>query len=114
MSTLVLFHDRPLLVGFLVGITCTLMVAFDVQHRHLGRALASRRMRAYAALFLAVLALSAALSGFGAGVALVLTTLLAYGFSPSIAAFRRVLTTRNGADAQASRKEASSTKSPAL
>jgi phosphatidylserine synthase len=94
MSTLVLFHEHPLLVGFLVGITCTLMVAFDVQHRHLGRALASRRMRAYAALFLAVLALSAALSGFSAGVALVLTTLLGYGFSPSIAAFRRVLASR--------------------
>lgn len=103
MSSLVLFHDRPLLVGFLVGITCTLMVAFDVQHRHLGRALASRRMRAYAALFLAVLALSAALSGFSTGVALVLTTLLAYGFSPSIAAFRRVLSSR----------AASSSKSPA-
>lgn len=94
MSSLVLFHDRLLLVGFLVGITCTLMVAFDVQHRHLGRALASRRMRAYAALFLAVLALSAALSGFSAGVAIVLTTLLAYEFSPSVAAFRRVLQSR--------------------
>jgi phosphatidylserine synthase len=111
MSTLVLFHDRPLLVGFLVGITCTLMVAFDVQHRHLGRALASRRMRAYAALFLAVLALSAALSGFSAGVALVLTTLLGYGFSPSIAAFRRVLTSRTQAVGHGAR--GASAKSPA-
>jgi phosphatidylserine synthase len=98
MSSLALFHERPLLVGFLVGITCTLMITFDVQHRHLGRALASRRMRAYAALFLAVLALSAALSGFSAGVALVLTTLLVYGFSPSIAAFRRVLSSRKGTE----------------
>jgi phosphatidylserine synthase len=103
MSSLVLFHERPLLVGFLVGITCTLMITFDAQHRHLGRALASRRMRAYAALFLAVLALSAALSGFSAGVALVLTTLLVYGFSPSIAAFRRVLATR--VDARGSARE---------
>jgi phosphatidylserine synthase len=112
MSTLVLFHDRPLLVGFLVGITCTLMVAFDVQHRHLGRALASRRMRAYAALFLAVLALSAALSGFSTGVALVLTTLLGYGFSPSIAAFRRVLISRGRAVDHGARSGASA-KSPA-
>jgi hypothetical protein len=81
-------------VGFLVGVTCTLMITFDAQHRHLGRALASRRMRAYAAVFLAVLALSAALSGFTTGVAIVLTTLLGYGFSPSIAAFRRVLVSR--------------------
>lgn len=109
MSTLVLFSQRPLLVGFLVGITCTLMVAFDVQHRHLGRALASRRMRAYAALFLAVLALSAALRGFEAGVALVLTTLLAYGFSPSIAAFRRVLMSRDSNPARYSSKRESAT-----
>jgi phosphatidylserine synthase len=109
MSTLVLFGERPLLVGFLVGITCTLMVAFDVQHRHLGRALASRRMRAYAVLFLAVLALSAALSGFEAGVALVLTTLLGYGFSPSIAAFRRVVTSRDKPPARYSSKRESAT-----
>jgi CDP-diacylglycerol--serine O-phosphatidyltransferase len=114
MSSLVLFHERPLLVGFLVGITCTLMVAFDVQHRHLGRALASRRMRAYAAVFLAVLALSAALSGFSTGVALVLTTLLGYGFSPSIAAFRRVLSSRKPAPAQGARDEAPRSKRPAL
>lgn len=116
MSTLVLFHDRPLLVGFLVGTTCTLMITFDAQHRHLGRALASRRMRAYAALFLAVLALSAALSGFSTGVALVLTTLLGYGFSPSIAAFRRVLVSRSQRTSQGVRggEDAPRSKSPAL
>jgi hypothetical protein len=70
------------------------MVAFDVQHRHLGRALSSRKMRAYAAAFLAVLALSGTLGGFHAGVTLVLTTLLVYGFSPSIAAFRRALSAK--------------------
>jgi CDP-diacylglycerol--serine O-phosphatidyltransferase len=98
MSTLALFHERPLMVGFLVGIACTLMVAFDVQHRHLGRALASRRMRAYAALLLIVLALSAALSGIDAGVSIVLVTLLVYGFSPSFAAFRRVISQRRVSD----------------
>lgn len=95
MCSLVIFRERPLLVGFLVGIACTLMVAFDVQHRHLGRALASRKMRAYAAALLIVLALSAALGGFRAGVGLVLMTLLLYGFSPSMAAFRRVLDERS-------------------
>ena len=95
MCSIVIFRERPLLVGFLVGIACTLMVAFDVQHRHLGRALASRKMRAYAAALLIVLALSAALGGFRAGVGLVLTILLLYGFSPSFAAFRRVLADRS-------------------
>jgi isopropylmalate/homocitrate/citramalate synthase len=71
-------------------------------------------MRAYAAVFLAVLALSAALSGFSTGVALVLTTLLGYGFSPSIAAFRRVVMSRRQAPAQGARDEAPRSKSPAL
>jgi CDP-diacylglycerol--serine O-phosphatidyltransferase len=94
MSSVALFHDRALLTGFLVGMACALMVAFDVQHRHLGHALASRRVRAYAVGFVAVLLLSAALGGFRAGVGLVLVTLLVYGFVPSFAAFGRVLADR--------------------
>lgn len=94
MSSVVMFQGRPLMVGFLVGIACALMVAFDVQHRHLGHALASRRVRGYAVAFVAVLVLSAALRGFRAGVGLVLITLLVYGFVPSFAAFNRVLAER--------------------
>ncbi|MET0341264.1 MAG: CDP-alcohol phosphatidyltransferase family protein [Polyangiales bacterium] len=94
MSSVVMFHGHPILVGFLVGIACALMVAFDVQHRHLGHALASRRVRAYAVAFVAVLVISAALRGFRAGVGLVLITLLVYGFVPSFAAFGRVLAAR--------------------
>lgn len=99
MSSVVIFHERSILLGFLVGIACALMVAFDVQHRHLGRALASRRARIYGIAFVGVLVLSAALGGFRAGVLLVLITLLIYGFVPSFAAFGRVLAERrNGAD----------------
>jgi CDP-diacylglycerol--serine O-phosphatidyltransferase len=94
MSSVTLFNGRPILVGFLVGMACALMVAFDVQHRHLGHALASRRVRTYALAFVAVLVLSAALGGFHAGVGLVLLTLLIYGFVPSFAAFGRVLAER--------------------
>ena len=94
MSSVVMFHGHPILVGFLVGIACALMVAFDVQHRHLGHALASRRVRGYAVAFVGVLVLSAALRGFRAGVGLVLITLLVYGFVPSFAAFGRVLAER--------------------
>lgn len=94
MSSVAMFQGRPLTVGFLVGIACALMVAFDVQHRHLGHALASRRVRAYGVAFVGVLLLSAALGGFRAGVGLVLVTLLVYGFVPSFAAFGRVLAER--------------------
>ena len=94
MSSVAMFQGRPLTVGFLVGIACALMVAFDVQHRHLGHALASRRVRAYGVALIGVLLLSAALGGFRAGVGLVLVTLLVYGFVPSFAAFGRVLAER--------------------
>jgi CDP-diacylglycerol--serine O-phosphatidyltransferase len=94
MSSVAMFQGRPLTVGFLVGIACALMVAFDVQHRHLGHALASRRVRAYGVGLIGVLLLSAALGGFRAGVGLVLVTLLVYGFVPSFAAFGRVLAER--------------------
>jgi CDP-diacylglycerol---serine O-phosphatidyltransferase len=94
MSSVTLFAGRPILVGFLVGMACALMVAFDVQHRHLGRALSSRRVRMYGLAFVGVLILSAALGGFRAGVLLVLLTLLVYGFVPSFAAFGRVLAER--------------------
>ncbi len=94
MSAVALFPDRPLVHGFLVGMACALMVAFDVQHRHLGHALSSRRVRGYAVGFVGVLLLSAALGGFRAGVGLVLVTLLVYGFVPSFAAFGRVIADR--------------------
>jgi hypothetical protein len=51
-------------------------------------------VRAYGVAFVGVLLLSAALGGFRAGVGLVLTTLLVYGFVPSFAAFGRVLAER--------------------
>jgi CDP-diacylglycerol--serine O-phosphatidyltransferase len=94
MSSVAMFNGRPLTVGFLVGIACALMVAFDVQHRHLGHALASRRVRAYGVALIGVLFLSAALGGFRAGVGIVLVSLLVYGFVPSFAAFGRVLAER--------------------
>ncbi|MDB4985470.1 MAG: CDP-alcohol phosphatidyltransferase [Myxococcaceae bacterium] len=94
MSSVAMFQGRPLTVGFLVGIACALMVAFDVQHRHLGHALASRRVRAYGVGLIGVLFLSAALGGFRAGVGIVLVSLLVYGFVPSFAAFGRVLAER--------------------
>ncbi|MET0284774.1 MAG: CDP-alcohol phosphatidyltransferase family protein [Polyangiales bacterium] len=94
MSAVALFPDRALVHGFLVGMACALMVAFDVQHRHLGHALTSRRVRAYGIGLVGVLLLSAALGGFRAGVGVILVTLLVYGFVPSFAAFGRVLADR--------------------
>jgi CDP-diacylglycerol--serine O-phosphatidyltransferase len=90
LSALFLFAHSPLAVGFLVGLGCALMVGFDAQHRHLGRALAAREARGFALAYVAILALGAALGGLRVAVLLVLASSLLYGFLPSLAAFRRI------------------------
>jgi CDP-diacylglycerol--serine O-phosphatidyltransferase len=94
LSVLVLMPAHALAVGFFVGVACALMVSFDVRHRHLGRALAAREVRAFALLYVAAIALGAALGGLRIAVTLVLVTSLAYGFLPSALAFRRLLTAK--------------------
>jgi CDP-diacylglycerol--serine O-phosphatidyltransferase len=94
LASLVLVPDSALLVGFLVGLACALMVSFDVRHRHLGRALASREARVLALAFAALVALGAALGGLEVAVWIVLTASLTYGFLPSVLAFRALLTCR--------------------
>jgi phosphatidylserine synthase len=94
LSSLVLVPESALLVGFFVGLSCALMVSFDVRHRHLGRALASREARVLALAFAAVVALGAALGGLTFAVWIVLAASLAYGFLPSVLAFRTLLMRR--------------------
>jgi CDP-diacylglycerol--serine O-phosphatidyltransferase len=94
LASLVLMAHSALLVGFFVGLACALMVSFDVRHRHLGRALASREVRSAALAFAAMLALGAALGGLELAVLLVLTASLVYGFLPSLLAFRALLARR--------------------
>ena len=92
LSALVLMAEHALAVGFFVGVACALMVSFDVRHRHLGRALARREVRAFALVYVLAIALGAALGGLDLAVALVLASSLAYGFLPSLLAFWHVLT----------------------
>jgi CDP-diacylglycerol--serine O-phosphatidyltransferase len=94
LSVLVLLAEHALAVGFFVGVASALMVSFDVRHRHLGRALAGREVRAFALFYVLCVALGAALGGLKIAVALVLATSLAYGFLPSVLAFRSVLAKR--------------------
>ncbi len=91
LSSAYLFRYQPALLGFMAGIACALMVAFDSRYRHLGRLMAAHRL----VLVLAVLGglLLFLFGTFGEqplAVAAILTVALVYGFLPTVFNFREV------------------------
>ena len=108
MSSIVVFGDEPAIVGLLVGIACAQMVAFSTDYRHLGRALggwvsmrrrrrggrARRRALFGATVYILVLLLGIRLLELRIAVGIILVANLAYGFTPSVLAFRRAIELR--------------------
>lgn len=108
MSSIVVFHEHPAIVGLMVGIACAQMVAFSTDYRHLGRAVggwvsvrrrrrggrARRRALFGATAYIVVLLLGIRLLRLEAAVAIILVANLAYGFLPSVLAFRRAIELR--------------------
>ncbi|OGI41040.1 MAG: hypothetical protein A2140_03425 [Candidatus Muproteobacteria bacterium RBG_16_62_13] len=91
LSSAYLFRYQPALLGFMVGMACALMVAFDSRYRHLGRLLAAHRL----VLVLAVLGglLLFLFGTFGEqplAIAAILVVALVYGFLPTVLNFREV------------------------
>lgn len=91
LSSAYLFHYQPALLGFMVGIACALMVAFDSRYRHLGRLMAAHRL----VLVLAVLGglLLFLFGTFGEqplAITVILVVALVYGFLPTLLSFREV------------------------
>jgi len=98
MCGVVLFQDRPLLVGLVVGVACVLMFSFDTNYRHVGRAMSSNRRIIYGMpIFLLSLLLGYVLWGVKVPVALMLVAMLIYGFLPSFVHFRDVISRWRGA-----------------
>lgn len=96
LSSAYLFRFQPALLGFMVGIACALMVAFDSRYRHLGRLMAAHRL----VLVLAVLGglLLFLFGTFGEqplAIAVILTVALVYGFLPTLFSFREVWRARH-------------------
>lgn len=96
LSSAYLFWHLPALLGFMVGIACALMVAFDSRYRHLGRLLATHRL----VLALAVLGglLLFLFGTFGEqppAIAAILAVALMYGFLPMVLSFREVWRARH-------------------
>lgn len=108
MSAIVVFGHEPAIVGLLVGIACAQMVAFSTDYRHLGRAVggwvskrrrhrgdrARRRALFGATVYILVLLLGIRLLELQVAVGIILVANLAYGFTPSVLAFRRALELR--------------------
>jgi CDP-diacylglycerol--serine O-phosphatidyltransferase len=108
MSSIVVFGDQPALVGLMVGIACAQMVAFSTDYRHLGRAVggwvslrrrrrggrARRRALFGATVYILVLLLGLRLFELKAAVGFILVANLAYGFTPSVLAFKRAIELR--------------------
>lgn len=91
LSSAYLFWHQPALLGFMVGIACALMVAFDSRYRHLGRLMAAHRL----VLVLTVLGglLLFLFGTFGEqplAIAAILVVALVYGFLPTVLNFREV------------------------
>lgn len=108
MSSIVVFGDEPAIVGLLVGIACAQMVAFSTDYRHLGRAVggwvskrrrrrggrARRRALFGATVYILVLLLGIRLLELRIAVGIILVANLAYGFTPSVLAFKRAIELR--------------------
>lgn len=108
MSSIVVFREQPAIVGLMVGIACAQMVAFSTDYRHLGRAVggwvsvrrrrrggrARRRALFGATAYILVLLLGIRLFALEAAVGFILVANLAYGFLPSVLAFRRAIELR--------------------
>jgi CDP-diacylglycerol--serine O-phosphatidyltransferase len=88
MCAVVLFRAQPALIGLLIGLACAHMVAFDSLYRHFGRS--PQRALAGAPLYILLL-LGSLVWGSHGPIALLLASVLIYGFWPATRAFRRVL-----------------------
>jgi phosphatidylserine synthase len=93
LCALILFPERHAIVGLLVGVSVVLMVSFDSAYRHLGRALfgARREKVIVAFVFGVVLLVGGFIWGPRPPTAVVLGLCVAYGFTPQVVRFKRLL-----------------------
>lgn len=91
LASLALFSDRPLVVGAVAGVVAAQMVAFDLRYRHLGRAMHREVLLIILPLLFALLLGGSAAFGARFAIAVVLAASLAYGFAPTLSAWRERL-----------------------
>ncbi len=98
LCALIAFPTEEAFVGFAVGLACLHMVSFETQHRHLGRALFEKPMRAAFALpFVLLFLVGYRFWGPAPAALALLSVCLLYAFLPTVRSFRRVLAPRESA-----------------
>jgi CDP-diacylglycerol--serine O-phosphatidyltransferase len=92
LCSIILFLEKPAIVGLMVGAACMLMVSFDTHYRHLGRALAHNRRIIYGMPAAIVFLLIANAVWHGAGpAAIILVASIFYGLLPTLAHMKTVI-----------------------
>jgi CDP-diacylglycerol--serine O-phosphatidyltransferase len=95
LCSIILFKEHPAILGLMVGAACMLMVSFDTQYRHLGRALSANRRIIYGMPILIVLLLLAQVLWHQEGMAaVILMSSLMYGLFPMAAHFAKLFAIR--------------------
>ncbi len=96
LCSILLFDQRPVALGLMVGVACVQMVSFDTHYRHLGRALASNRRIIYGMPALLVVLIGGRLLFHDQlPFVLILVAALIYGFLPTAVHFASVARRRS-------------------
>jgi CDP-diacylglycerol---serine O-phosphatidyltransferase len=97
LCSILLFLDRPAILGLMVGAACMLMVSFDTHYRHLGRALAHNRRIIFGMPAAIVLLLVANAVWHQAGpAAIILVASVGYGLLPTLVHLKEVARRKQG------------------
>ena len=90
ICSIIVFEGQPALVGLMVGVASAQMVSFASHYRHLGRALSDREFKLFGPpLYLVVLVIGSRFAWHAGPAAILLAATLAYGFLPTVLAFRK-------------------------
>jgi phosphatidylserine synthase len=93
LSAICIFPENQALLGLLVGFACVLMISFDTNYRHLGRAAGEKKKQIIWGMpvLILVTVLGTKIWGLDSAIGLVLLAALGYGLQPVVNAFKRVM-----------------------
>ena len=89
LSSAFLFREYPAILGLMIGFACVIMVSFDSQYRHLGRAIPQYlRYINYSPILVVILLVAGVFVDKAVPIAVLLVLTLMYGFFPVVSNFK--------------------------
>jgi phosphatidylserine synthase len=89
LSSAFLFREYPAILGLMIGFACVIMVSFDSQYRHLGRAIPQYlRYINYSPILVVILLITGVFVDKAVPIAVLLALTLMYGFFPVVSNFK--------------------------